>query len=324
MVKRVISKILRILDEEDGFLITSHIRPDGDAVASQLAFAHLLKRLGKRYKIINEEPIPSLFSFLPSSSEFSTPFKGMDPFRVAIILDCHEVSRLGEGVSSTIQASSSIVVVDHHPGRLEFEALALLSQEASSTCELLYELINLSRIKIDHPIALCLYTGIFTDTGGFAYANTGSRTHMIAAHLLRYGIEVEKVWSLLNRVERPEFIKLTSIVLATLKIEEGGIAHLTMRREIDKECGVRGLDFEADYFLRHIRPIKGVKVCILFREIDKKEVRVSMRTSSLLDMNKIARRFGGGGHPQAAGCVLHTSIKEAKNMVIEEIKKELR
>lgn len=323
-MKGVISKIIKIIKEEDDFLITSHIRPDGDAVASELAFVHFLKRLGKTYRIINDEPTPFLYSFLPSSDEILRFSKSLDPPRVAIILDCHEYSRLPKGLESTIKASPSTVVVDHHPGELEIGGLSLLDPSASSTCELLYGIIKSSKIGMDHNMAICLYTGLVADTGGFTYTNTGPRTHMIAAHLLKHNIDVEGIWGLLNRVEGPGFIKLTSLVLATLKVVDDGIAHLTMTKEMEEESGLLGFELESDSILRHIRPLNGIKVCLLFREIGEGEVRVSMRTSSSLDLNKVARMFGGGGHPQAAGCTLYTSLKEAKDIIVSEIRRWLK
>jgi phosphoesterase RecJ-like protein len=323
-MKERISQILNLLEKENHFLITSHIRPDGDAVASQLALAHLLKGLGKGYRIINEEPPPSLYSFLPLSDEISLLSEEMGPFRVAIVLDCHETSRLANGLDAIVRRSSSVVIVDHHPGESEFEGFSLIVPRASSTCEVLYGLIRSSKIGLDYDIATCLYTGIFTDTGGFSYDNTGSRTHAIAAHLLKYGIDVEGIWCLLNRVENPNFIILTSLVLGTLKVEGERVAHITLTKEMEKRCGFENIGLEADILLRHIRPLRGVKVSILFRELGDARIKVSMRTSSTIDMDKIARRFGGGGHPQAAGCILYTSLEDAKEKIVKEIERWIR
>jgi phosphoesterase RecJ-like protein len=322
-MKKLLQEILKIV-EEDNFLITSHTRPDGDAVAGQLAFAYFLKKLGKNYKIINEDPLPSLYSFLPLSNEFSVFPSKIGRFRVGIVLDCHEVSRLGKALGPILNACSFTVVVDHHPGVSEFKGVSFLSSKASSTCELLYEIISSSSIELDHNLATCLYTGIFTDTGGFVYTNTTSKTHIVVAHLLKYGVDVESVWKSLNRIENPNFIKLISLVLGTLKIEKSAIAHITMTKRMEKRCNLKDPSIEGEFFLHHIRPLRRAKVFVLFRELENGKVKVSMRGSPSLDMNKIARRLGGGGHPQAAGCILSASLEDAKRKTIEEIVKWLQ
>ncbi|MEO2068106.1 MAG: bifunctional oligoribonuclease/PAP phosphatase NrnA [Desulfurobacteriaceae bacterium] len=311
------AKLLRSL--EGKILITTHKNPDGDAIGSSLAWYNFLKRLGKNVKIIYKDSPPFNFDFLPGIEEINVIDEIKEEFDWVIITDVSDFKRTGFDVIP----SKKSIVIDHHITAEDFADYSIVEPEISSTCELSYEIMKLMDFSlIEYPVALPLYTGIFTDTGGFSYSNTSPRTHVIAAELIKKGIDPYFITKNLFERNRLSRFKLLKLVLETLEFAAGGkVAHITLFKNFLKEaCAVLE---ESEGFINYPRSIMGVEVAIFFKEMEENLWKVSMRSKGRVDVAQIAKEMGGGGHKMAAGFEFRGSLEEVKEKLFEKIEKSL-
>ncbi|MCM8830922.1 MAG: bifunctional oligoribonuclease/PAP phosphatase NrnA [Candidatus Omnitrophica bacterium] len=310
---KVIKKITDTIKTNKSFLVTSHMSLEGDALGSELALYLLLKNLQKKVVICNNDPTPFIYKFLPATNFIKNKLYDRY-FDVGIVLDCSDISRTGK-VKDYFNRVRLIINIDHHISNTYFGDINWVDTKASSTCQMLYTLFRKFRF-MDKKIALCLYTGIFTDTGSFKYANTNSRSHRIVSDLLSYGITSHKVDEQLSSLCTPEDLHFIGKVLSMLKFDEH-----------KKICWVKLKKWEEhDYDLTEIifsilRLLKGVEVFVLFKKVDKNKIRVNFRSRSSVDVNKIAQFFGGGGHKCASGTTIEDTLENAENKVISFIRK---
>lgn len=317
-----ISFICNILQKENNFLISAHIRPEGDSIGSQLALGLLLQQLGKRVIIINEDPVPESCRFLPQSDMIKVykPEEAIQ-FDVACILDCSEWDRIGK-VSSLAKKAKIIINIDHHPDHEGLGNYNYIDSDACATGEQIYEIIKDINIELTKDIALCLYTAIWVDTGGFRHSNSTAKAHQIAADLIEHGVFPPQVYSSLSEAHTPAIIKLTGLILSSLKTSANGkVVSCHILHQMLKQTGIGPFDVETDGVLEQISFIKAVKVVILFRELPNDKIKISMRSKPDIDISLIAKLFGGGGHRQAAGCVVRGGIHEIEEKILNEVSK---
>ena len=319
-----LKKAVACIKKHNNFLITSHTSLEGDALGSELAFYILLKKLGKSALIVNKDNLPKEYSFLPQKSnikKFSprSRFTGFDCF---IALDCSDLSRTGAFSRETLNLP--ILNIDHHISNQRFGDINWLDLQASCCSEMIYKLYKQLRIPIDRDAAILLYVGILTDTGSFRYTNTTSFTHQAAAQLLKHNINVAQVYR--NIYENMAFkdMQRLSGILPRMKLSSGGkIAWFQIKRNMLKNK-LSSLDL-SEALLDFARAIKGVEVCVLFKENSgqKDEVRVNFRSRGSVDVNKIASFFGGGGHKAASGATIKGNIEQITRMVLARIKEAI-
>lgn len=318
-----LKKIVEVIRENESFFITSHIRPDGDSIGSQLALKRILEKLGKEVTIANHDPAPKTYDFLSGRESIKQELPKNREFDVAFVLDSPELSRLGS-TKETIKKAKVIINIDHHLGNKKFGKYNYVNTKASAVGEEIYELTKVIGFKIDREIALCLYVGILTDTGSFRQSNTTSRSHEIVADLMKIGdLKPAQITHQVYETQLPSAIKLLSMTLDTLKrSEDGRIAWMTIADEMFKETGTTKA--ETENFINYVRSVKGSEVAILFTELAKDEVKVSFRSKSIADVNSIAKTFGGGGHLRASACTIKGDLEEVKEKVLAEVEKQLR
>ncbi|MBD3246460.1 MAG: hypothetical protein GF333_05555 [Candidatus Omnitrophica bacterium] len=307
--KREIKKVIETIRHNKSFLITAHMNLEGDALGSVLAMYLLLKKLRKKAVVCNNDPTPQIYSFLPHSRKIRNSLEDDERFDVGIVLDCSDSSRAGH-VKHYLSRVKSIINIDHHVSNTFFGDVNWVEPHKSSACEILYKLCEKFRI-MDKNIALCLYTGIFTDTGNFTYANTDKHTHKIAAHLMRYHIHPNKVYEALHSFCVENDLKFIGRIISSLKFDEKRKicwAKITKWRE--KEYDLTEVIFSI------MRLLKGVEVFILFKKADAKKVRINFRSRGRVDVNRIAQFFGGGGHKSASGTTVEDSLNGAERKVI--------
>jgi len=311
------AELLRTL--EGKILIVTHKNPDGDAVGSSLGWYRFLKRLGKDVKIIYRDPPPFNFDFLPGIKEIEVMDEIKEKFDWVIITDVSDSRRTG----FEMIPSQKSIVIDHHITADDFTDYSIVEPEISSTCEISYEIMNIINPDlIDYSIALLLYLGIFTDTGGFSYNNVSPRTHIIASELLKKGVNPYFITSNLFERNRLSRLKLLKLVLETLDFEaDGKIAHITLFMDFLKETNAT-LE-ETEGFINYPRSIMGVEVAVFFKEIDKNLWKTSVRSKGLVDVAKIAKKMGGGGHKMAAGFEFKGSLEELKEKLFKELREAL-
>lgn len=341
-----IEKIVRVIKENSAFLITSHLSPDGDSIASQLALRLILKRLKKSVVIANHDPVPDTYVFLPGSETIrvvqdaypSGPARhrpepkamagglGDEKFDVAVILDCSELSRvanLNSNIIKTIKEANIIINIDHHPGNEYFGHLNLVDAKKSAVGEQIYELIEPLGCKLNEDLALCLYVGILTDTGSFRYLNTTTMTHRIVAELLATGVRPHQVAQRIYDTATPSSIKLLSLTLATLRTNhDGKVAWMSITREMLEDSGV--VPSPTEGFIDHCRSLKDSEVAILFMETLDDKVEVSFRSKNTLNVDRLARTFGGGGHIRAAACTINGTLEGVARRVLAEVSRQMK
>lgn len=320
----IFQQILEKIKKHDSFLVVAHINPEGDAIGSQLAVANLLKRMGKKVSIINSDPVPKNIGFLPGTDEIKL-YKDLKNekvnFEVAIILDSPTLDRIGE-VKDLVE-DKFIINIDHHISNCNFGQINFVDEHCSSVGEIIFDLFESSELDIDEESALFIYVAIMTDTGSFRYTNTTAKTHQIAARLLSYNINPKDVFEKVYETKSFATFKLLAEVLTNLKkTEDSKFVWFKITKEMLKRNQL-GADCCED-FIAFVRMIEGSEVVAFLRELDEgNKVKVSFRSKTDVDVNKIARVFGGGGHKAASGCVIEKHIDEAEKMVLEEVKKVL-
>ncbi|MGE5553196.1 MAG: DHH family phosphoesterase [Betaproteobacteria bacterium] len=292
------------------FLVTSHVHPDGDAVGSVLAMGWLLRQLGKEARLVLPERVPAAYAFLPGQEAIETvgeaaPEQDAD---AVVVVDCSDLGRLGR-VREILPPGAVVINIDHHLQN-EFEGPKYVRTEAAATGELLYEVIREFGLKPDCDTATCLYTALLTDTGSFRFANTTADTLRIAADLLALGVSPSCVAEQVYDVRPLASLRLLAEVLATLQVTPcGRVAWLTMDEGMLERHGLDASETEG--IVNYARTIAGVKIGALFRWVGPSLTRVSWRSRPGYDVAKLAARFGGGGHVNAAGCDIPQPVPQA-------------
>lgn len=320
-----LKKLIACIKSNKNFLITTHTNLEGDALGSELAFYRLLKRLGKGATIINEDDLPYGYDFLPdikNIKKFKPNIKDV-AFDCFVVLDCSDLKRTG-GVYRLNTDNKPTLNIDHHISNEKFGDVNWVEPNISSSCEMIYRLYKTLRIPFDKDTATLLYAGILTDTGSFHYPNTTGLTHQAVSELLRYDLDIVQIYK--NVYENIPFqdMKLLSKILPTIRRQlKGKIAWFQIKKNLLKN---KKISFDlTEHILGFARAIKDVEVAVLFKENlgTKDEVRVNLRSQGKIDVNRIARFFGGGGHKTAAGCTIIGRTEEVRKKVLKKIKESL-
>jgi len=312
-------QIGQVLRENQSFAVLSHVRPDGDALGSQLALGLSLKKLGKDVRIWNEEGMLGKYSFLPDANLLTKPPAEPEDVDVAVALDTAIQNRLGNTVAA-IRLAKLWVNIDHHPSNPGYGDLVYIDPNAPATGQILYELITSQKLPIDIAIAENLYVAISTDTGSFQYPNTTARTFEIAAELVCAGVDVGRVSQLIYENYPRRRVELLGDLLGTMRFDaDDRVATFSLSLSTAKKLGVLPEDNEG--LIDHLRAIRGVIVAIFFEELPDGKVRVSMRSKTeKVNVCAICEKFGGGGHVLAAGARVRGTLAEAEEKILEEVR----
>jgi phosphoesterase RecJ-like protein len=309
---RAIADLIR---NSHSFLITSHIDPDGDAVGSALAIFSVLKRLDKSVKVVFEEPVPLTFDFLKGSDQVVT--SSTDGCEVAIVVDAAGLDRVG-WVGDVVLKCPVIVNIDHHESNDDFGHLNLVATGAGACGEIVFSLFENLGVKLTLDEAEALYVAILSDTGCFRFPTTSSDTLRIAAQLLDIGVRPYHAASEIFWKRSPSALKLLSSALSTMEVTDGGaIALMEITKEMYDETGATPKDIEG--FANYPRSIRDVRVGVFLREIGDGLFRVSLRSREGYRVDGVAKSFGGGGHPTAAGFRIKGDLESIKTRLRNEI-----
>lgn len=303
-----------------------HVMPDGDTIGSALALSAGLRSLGKSTAVFSADGVPKAYSFLPGAEEIVTSASaGVGPvreggsaalFEAAVFVDCTQAERAG-GVLEVVGPSTVIVNLDHHITNSGFGHHRWLDPGAAATGEMVYWVLRALGAQIGADMATCLYVAILSDTGRFSYDNTGPGALRVCADLIERGARPYAIAEELYESKSLASLRLLALALSTLAVsEDGRVAWLEVTRDMLREAGAT--DDETEGIVNFSRTIKGVKVGLLFRETVDGKVRVAFRSRSEVDVSKIALKFGGGGHPTAAGCAVRGALEEVKKSILAE------
>lgn len=314
----MLRKISDLIDRHRIFLISAHERLDGDAVGSELALALLLRSLGKEVTIYNQDPTPENYLFLPGSDRIVRQLPAPETFEVAFILDCSELQRIGRE-AARVGTIPTLVNIDHHVSNKPFCDIRLTDSQASSTGELIFRLLRSMNFAITPEIATCLYTAILTDTGGFRYSNTRPGSLQAAAELVAAGADPQRISENAFESDSPARLRLLAAVLPTLLFEEDGrVGSLAVTQKALADAGA--LPDHSEGFVDLPRSVRGVEIAILFHELPDGSFKLSLRSKGKVNVERVARVFGGGGHVNASGCRISGELLEIRRRVIEAIR----
>jgi phosphoesterase RecJ-like protein len=314
----MLRKISELIGRHRVFLISAHERLDGDALGSELALCRMLRSLGKEATIYNQDPTQGNFLFLPGSDGIVHQLPPLEPFEVAFILDCSELERVGRE-SARIGTIPNLINIDHHVSNGGFCDVRLLDSQASSTGELIFRLVRDMGLAVTAEMATCLYTAILTDTGGFRYGNTRRGALLAAADLVAGGADPQWISENVFESDSPSRIRLLAAVLPTLTLEEGGrVGSLTVTQKALADTGA--LPEHSEGFVELPRSIRGVEISIVYAELPDGSFKLSLRSKGSVNVERVARAFGGGGHTNAAGCRVAGELSEIRRRVIEAIR----
>jgi phosphoesterase RecJ-like protein len=311
------AEIARVLREAQTIVVMSHVRPDGDALGSELALGVSLRELGKDVTIWNEDGMLEKYSFMPASELVQRPPAEPQQFDLAVALDTAVQNRLG--TAGEVVRADRWINIDHHPTNPRYGDLVYIDPTAPATGQILFELLSSTGLPMNQAIAENLFVAISTDTGSFQYPNTTARTFEIGAELLKCGVNVGRVSQLLYESFPRRRVELLRELLGTMRFNaDGRVASFSLSLETTRSLGVKAEDNEG--LIDHLRAIEGVVVAVFFEELLEGKVRVSMRSKSeAADVAAICQRFGGGGHKLAAGARVRGSLGEVEQRVMEAI-----
>ena len=310
------------LNEYKNIYLTAHVNPDGDSIGSALALAYFLKnKMNKDVTVAINDNIPSSFKFLPGIELIVTDTSKIESIDLLITVDCASKDRLALD-ESLVENAKYVINIDHHVTNTKFGDLNFVNSSASSTGEVLYEMIKTLGYDINKDIATCLYVSISTDTGSFKYTNTTSNTHLIASKLLEQGIDLETINIELYQKRSLEKTKLLMESMQNLTLlENNTVGIVAVDEEILKSSGAKVQDSEI--IVDFIRNIDSINLACVLKPITENSTKASFRSKKDIDVSKIALVFGGGGHAKAAGCTINSNISEAKEIITNEILKYL-
>jgi len=306
-----LTRLIRLIKKSKKILIATHIDPDCDGICSTLIMARLIQHFKKKTpELFCHSPIPEKYQFLLNGYKFS---KNPSSFDLLVVLDSADLERVfPKGCYDISLLDKRFVInIDHHDSNKNFGSINIVDTKASSACEIVYKIFKKFRIPIDHFLAEVFYAGIYNETGGFMYPNTTPGALKICSELVHKGIEPAAISKRLN-AKTLGGTRLLSVVLSTIKIRKGvGIMYMT--QEMLRKNRAKMSDSEN--FISFLQAIKGVRVSVFFRE-EKNGTRISLRSDGLIDVNKFACKFGGGGHSLAAGIRLKEGLPAAKKKIL--------
>ena len=312
-----LDNIINSIHTAKRIVILTHESPDGDAVGSSLGMYIALKSLKKDVDVVIDE-YSRVFNFLPYIDEIKKESSG--EYDLVIVLDCASKSRLYDPKGETDKCKATISI-DHHASNTYFADYNYVEGNSPAASQVMIKVLKRLGIPLTKEICECLISGIITDTGGFRYAAVNEETFEFAAKILDLGVNISDIYIRVFQTKSKAQFMLSQIATSRLELfykDKIAFTYITLTDE--KKC--KALKGDHEGIVNVGQSIEGVKVSVFLHECDR-GYKVSLRSSIDVDVSEIASVFGGGGHSQASGCLLETSLEDAKKMIIKEIKKAL-
>jgi phosphoesterase RecJ-like protein len=311
-----IAEILEVLRRGKRFLVCSHARPDGDAVGSMLAMGMILQQLGKQADLVNADPIPRICRSLPGADAIRQASHVHGHYDAVILLECDGIDRtrlLG-------LEAFKLINIDHHVSGQEYGSINWIDRKAVSVGELVYRLAKAAEVPITAPMAVCLYTTLLTDTGGFCYGSMRASTFGLAQELALAGADPVRIAQNVYFSSPVSKLLLLGAALGNLK-RDGTLAWLWVTNEDMLRTAAAEEDSEG--IVNFALCVAGVEAAIFLRELADGQVRISLRSKGPINVAEIAGRLGGGGHETAAGTTLKGPLTRALDEILEELRPTL-
>jgi bifunctional oligoribonuclease and PAP phosphatase NrnA len=308
-----LEQVLQEINQRRRFLVTSHARPDGDAIGSTLALAQVLRMMGKNSEVVLRDSVPVIYRPLPQSETIVHSSQVNGDYDAAIILECDSIQRTRlHGLEKHF-----LINIDHHASSKPFAHVNWIDPSAVATAELVFRLAKAAEVKLTPEIATCLYTALLTDTGSFCYAGTNACTFELAKYLVEHGADPGKIAQGVYFSSPTSKMRLLGAALSSLE-RQGAVTWMSVTRQDMERCGA--LDEDCEGLVNYALGISGVEVALFFREVAQERIRVSIRSKGAVDVAAIAAKFGGGGHECAGGFSLEGPVQVAAERVLAELR----
>lgn len=318
---------LGLIEKAQNILITTHTRPDGDACGSVVALSELFNQLGKKTEILILGELPQWYGFLfnePPTS-FSKDFSAdkLNSFDLIVIADTNSASQLPGLADLLKQKKKPVLVFDHHLTSDGLGDIEIVDTTAAAVGLIIFDLIKNAGWHLTKKIAQALFVAIATDTGWFKFTNTNSRVHRACADLIETGVDSAETYRTIYQSFSTQRFELLTRMLNTLELHfDGRFATQYLLQKDFQQSGAS--DSDTENLIDECQRISSVEVAALFIELKDSRIRCSLRSSGAVDVRKIAQKFGGGGHKQAAGTYLPGPLENAKRLITAEIENQLR
>jgi phosphoesterase RecJ-like protein len=296
------------------FVLSSHSRPDGDSIGSQLAMVYALRALGKEAIAVNADPAPPPLMQFPGVPDIRIAPAVDGEFDAAIIMECSDLARTG--VSGLDR--SFVINIDHHPGNTGFGQLMWFDSSAAACGEMVFDLVKALGVPLSREIATHVYLAILTDTGSFHYSSISPRTFEICRATIEAGVDPVLVARNVYDSNSMGRLKLFGAVLSAMQIDgTGRIAIVYLDHEMAREAG--GTYEDTEGLINLPLTVKEIEAVVFFKQTEGEQYRVSLRSKGDIDVGGVAKTFGGGGHKNAAGCTVSGAIDALQKLFIAKI-----
>ena len=310
----VLSRVVEEIHRRQRFVISSHVRPDGDAIGSQLAMAYALRHLGKHVRIVDGDHPPTPLLVFPGVEAIEVMKEIDDPGDAVIVMECGDLARTG--VSGFERGF--VINVDHHPGNKMYGALNWFDLSAAACGEMVFDLVRALGVPLTKEIATHVYIAILTDTGSFHYSNITPKTFDICRQCMEAGVDPPAVARSIFDSNNLGRLKLFGAVLSRMELDATGrLATVYVDRKMAATCG--GTYEDTEGLINLPLTVKEIQAVVFFKENGPDDWRISMRSKGDIDINAVAKAFGGGGHKNASGCSAKGRFEELKRVFCELI-----
>lgn len=320
-MKAEAEEIRRLIERSHQVVVISHKDADGDTLGSALAMAEVVRVMGKQVATRVPPPVPQQYHFLPGFETVNQEERGGPPDLV-LVVDASNLERLSDTLG-TLPEGTPIVNIDHHVSNTRFGTLNLVVPDASSTAEVVFDLLDELHVPVTSTIATNLYVGVLTDTGGFRHENTTFRVLEIAADLVRHGANPSDLAARIYKSQKLTTLRLLALVLgATMGFDcDDRLVYAAVPQDLLRKAAAR-MD-ETEGLIDMLNSVEGLELAILFKEIEPRLTKISVRSRGAANANNLAAVFGGGGHAKAAGAELEMPLKQAMDVFLAEARKML-
>ena len=308
------AQVAEAIRKRQRFVITSHMRPDGDAIGSELAMAYALRQLGKDVRVVNRDAAPPPLHVFPGVADIEVAERVDDPGDAVIVMESGNLERTGvAGLERGF-----VINIDHHMGNSMYGALNWFDVSAAACGEMVFDLIRELGVPLTREIATHIYITILTDTGSFHYSSISPRTFDICRQCMEAGVDPPVVARSIFDSNNLGRLRLFGAVLSGMEIDPTGrLVTLLVDHKLAAECG--GTYEDTEGLINLPLTVKEIQAVMFFKEHAPDDWRVSMRSKGNVDINAVARQFGGGGHKNASGCSATGRVEDLKLIFRQKI-----
>jgi bifunctional oligoribonuclease and PAP phosphatase NrnA len=312
-----VTEVLSAIGKHQRFLLTSHARPDGDAIGSVLGASLMLRELGKEVDVVMSDSVPVIYRGLPHADSIRHANEVNGRYDAAIILECDSVQRTGlRGIDA---AGRTLINIDHHSSARPFAHVNWIDPSACAVAQMVFELARAAGAHITPELATCLYTAVLTDTGSFCFQGTNAQTFALAQQLVQAGADPSHIAQSVYFANPESKMRLLGVALGSLQREQDMVWMVISQEQMQK-CGA--IEEDCEGLVNYGLGIVEVEVAAFFRELPGGRYRVSLRSKGGVNVALIAAQYGGGGHQCAGGCSLPGPFASALEKITHSIARQ--